>query len=294
MQAKRVTFQRTALPLALLAPQLAVTGIFFLWPAYQAMRQSLYQEDAFGLKVVFSGLANFRDLMVDPTYLASLIKTLEFSLSVAVVSLSLGLLLAVLADGVGRGSKFYQLFLVWPYAVAPAVSGVLWVYMFDPSIGPITKLLRGVGIDWNHQIHSGQAFALIVMASCAKQIAYNFLFFLAGLQSIPKSLLEAAALDAAGPIRRFFTIQFPLLTPTSFFLLVVNMVYAFFETFGVIDATTYGGPGQSTNILVYRVFNDGFKNQRIGASAAESVVLLAIVAVFTFIQFRFVERKVEY
>lgn len=289
-----VTFPQKGLPWLLLLPQLLVTAIFFLWPAEQALEQAFYQEDAFGLSREFIGLENFADLFTDPLYYQSILTTLVFSFSVAIVGMSLALLLAVMADRVIRGKLAYQTLLIWPYAVAPALAGVLWWILFDPSMGPIALWLKTAGVDWNHYLNGNQAMILVVIASTWKQISYNFLFFLAGLQAVPRSLIEAAAIDGASPFKRFWTIVFPLLSPTTFFLLVVNLVYAFFETFGVIDATTKGGPGQSTTTLVYKVFDDGFVGLDLGGSAAQSVVLMAIVGLMTVIQFRFIERKVQY
>ncbi|QUX90435.1 sn-glycerol-3-phosphate ABC transporter permease UgpA [Marinomonas sp. A3A] len=289
-----VTFPQKGLPWLLLLPQLLVTAIFFLWPAEQALEQAFYQEDAFGLSREFIGLENFADLFTDPLYYQSMLTTLVFSFSVAIVGMSLALLLAVMADRVIRGKLAYQTLLIWPYAVAPALAGVLWWILFDPSMGPIALWLKTAGVNWNHYLDGNQAMILVVIASTWKQISYNFLFFLAGLQAVPRSLIEAAAIDGASPFKRFWTIVFPLLSPTTFFLLVVNLVYAFFETFGVIDATTKGGPGQSTTTLVYKVFDDGFVGLDLGGSAAQSVVLMAIVGLMTVIQFRFIERKVQY
>jgi sn-glycerol 3-phosphate transport system permease protein len=289
-----VTFPQKGLPWLLLLPQLLVTAIFFLWPAEQALEQAFYQEDAFGLSREFIGLENFVDLFTDPLYYQSMLTTLVFSFSVAIVGMSLALLLAVMADRVIRGKLAYQTLLIWPYAVAPALAGVLWWILFDPSMGPIALWLKTAGVNWNHYLDGNQAMILVVIASTWKQISYNFLFFLAGLQAVPRSLIEAAAIDGASPFKRFWTIVFPLLSPTTFFLLVVNLVYAFFETFGVIDATTKGGPGQSTTTLVYKVFDDGFVGLDLGGSAAQSVVLMAIVGLMTVIQFRFIERKVQY
>ncbi len=294
MQAKRVTFGGTALPLALLAPQLAVTVVFFVWPAVQALITSFQREDAFGLKTEFVGLENFRDLVADPLYLASFGTTMIFSVAVAVSALVVGLVLAVLVDRVSRGAEIYSALLIWPYAVAPALAAILWAFLLNPSIGPLTRLLRAIGIDWNYNVDGTQALILIVIASAWKQVSYNFLFFLAGLQSIPRSLLEAASIDAAGPWRQFRTIVFPLLAPTTFFLVVVNVVYAFFDTFGVVHATTGGGPGQSTTLLVYKVWKDGFIGLNLGSSSAQSVVLLVIVIALTAVQFRFLERRINY
>lgn len=295
MQTKRVTFpSRGGLPYFLLAPQLAVTFIFFIWPASQALYQSLLREDAFGLKTEFVGLANFKALFDDGAYLESFKTTIVFSAGTAGLSMLLALLLAVMADRIVRGALAYKTLLIWPYAVAPAVAAVLWWFLFNPTIGIIAYLLRAVGYDWNHFLNASDALILVIVASAWKQISYNFLFFLAGLQAIPRSLIEAAAIDGAGPVRRFISIQLPLLGPTTFFLLVVNVVYAFFETFGVIHATTDGGPGRATTILVYKVFKDGFVGLNLGSSAAQSVILMAIVIALTFIQFKYIERRVEY
>jgi sn-glycerol 3-phosphate transport system permease protein len=291
---KRVVFRSAWLPYALLAPQIAVTLVFFFWPAAQALWFSFQLQDAFGLRTEFVGLQNFEQLFADERYLASFGTTAVFSIAVAFFGLSISLALAAMADRVIRGALAYKTFLIWPYAVAPAVAGVLWAFLFAPSIGIVTYVLRRAGIDWNWIINGEQAMLLVVIASVWKQISYNFLFFLAGLQSIPRSLIEAAAIDGAGPARRFWTIVFPLLSPTAFFLLVVNMVYAFFDTFGVIDATTQGGPAQATQILVYKVYHDGVKSADLGGSSAQSVILMIVVILLTVAQFRFVERRVQY
>lgn len=291
---KRVRFRSRWLPWLLIAPQMAIVLVFFFWPAAQALYQSVLQQDAFGMSVEFVGLENFQRLLHDPTYIDSFKTTALFSVLVAVCGLSVALLLAVMADRVVRGAAVYKTLLIWPYAVAPAVAGVLWLFLFAPSIGVISYALQSLGYDWNHLLDAGDAMTLIVIAAVWKQISYNFLFFLAGLQSIPRSLVEAAAIDGARPWRRFWTIVFPLLSPTTFFLLVVNIVYAFFDTFAIIDATTQGGPGQATSILVYKVYADGFKGLDLGGSAAQSVVLMAVVITLTVLQFRFVERRVKY
>ena len=293
-QQKRVVFRSRWLPWLLLAPQALVIGVFFFWPAAQALLQSLQQQDAFGLSTEWVGLANFQTLFNDDSYLASFKTTAVFSLLVAVLGLAVSLLLATMANRVVRGAPVYKTLLIWPYAVAPAIAGVLWLFMFAPSIGVVAYGLQRLGVDWNHLLNADHAMTLVVMAAVWKQVSYNFLFFLAGLQSIPKSLLEAAAIDGAGPWRRFWTITFPLLSPTSFFLLVINVVYAFFDTFGIIDAATHGGPGKDTAILVYQVYYDGFKALDLGGSAAQSVVLMVIVVTLTVLQFRFVEKKVQY
>ncbi len=291
---KRVVFRSAWLPYALLAPQIAVTIIFFFWPAAQAVWFSLLLQDAFGLKTEFVGLANFAALFGDEHYLQSFKTTAVFSILVAGSGIVISLLLATMADRVLRGALAYKTLLIWPYAVAPAVAGVLWAFLFAPSVGIASYVLRQNGIDWNWVLKGDQAMLLVVLASTWKQISYNFLFFLAGLLSVPRSLIEAAAIDGAGPARRFWTIVFPLLSPTTFFLLVVNIVYAFFDTFGVIDATTQGGPAQATQILVYKVYHDGVKSQDLGGSSAQSVVLMAIVIALTVVQFRYIERKVQY
>ena len=291
---KRVFFRSGWLPWLLLTPQMLVILVFFFWPAGQALVQSLQQQDPFGTSIEFVGFDNFRQLFSDASYVESFKTTALFSVLVAGIGISLSLMLAVFADRIVRGGVFYKTMLILPYAVAPAVAAVLWVFMFSPSLGVVAYALGKIGIDWNHLLDSGHAMTLIVMASVWKQISYNFLFFLAGLQSIPKSLIEAAAIDGARPWRRFWTIQFPLLSPTTFFLLVINVVYAFFDTFAIIDAATQGGPGKDTAILVYKVYYDGFKALDLGGSAAQSVVLMAIVIVLTIVQFRFVEKKVQY
>ena len=291
---KRVLFKSAWLPWALVAPQLAIVLVFFFWPASQALWQSVLSEDAFGTSSEFVGLLNFSRLWADSTYLNSFKVTGLFSLLVAVCGLAIALLLAVMANGIIRGAGTYKTLLIWPYAVAPVVAGVLWVFMFQSPMGVLSFALQSVGIEWNHLLNSNHAMTLIVVAAVWKQISYNFLFFLAGLQSIPKSLLEAAAIDGASPARRFWTIVFPLLTPTTFFLLVINVIYAFFDTFGIVDAATQGGPGKDTAILVYKVYFDGFKAMDIGGSAAQSVVLMVIVIALTVLQFRFIEKKVNY
>jgi sn-glycerol 3-phosphate transport system permease protein len=291
---KRVLFKSWWLPWVLIAPQMAIVLVFFFWPAGQAVYQSVLQQDAFGTSTVFVGAENFERLWGDPTYLASFTTTAIFSVLVAVCGLSIALLLAVMADRVVHGAAIYKTLLIWPYAVAPAVAGVLWLFMFAPSVGIVSYALRELGFDWNHLLNGKHAMALIVMAAVWKQISYNFLFFLAGLQSIPKSLIEAAAIDGARPWRRFWTIVFPLLSPTTFFLLVINIVYAFFETFAIVDTATNGGPGKDTAILVYKVYYDGFKALDLGGSAAQSVVLMVIVIMLTVVQFRYVEKKVQY
>ena len=291
---KRVTFNTRWLPYLLLGPQLIITLVFFFWPSGQAMYQSVLIEDVFGGNSKFVWFENFAQLFRDDSYAHSARLTVMFSFLVAAIGLGLSLLLAVMADRVIRGATAYKTFLVWPYAVAPAVAGVLWGFLFNPSVGIVAWMLQGIGIEFNYVINGNQALLLVVIAAVWNQISYNFLFFLAGLQSIPKSLIEAAAIDGAGPGRRFWDIIFPLLSPVGFFLLVVNIIYAFFGTFGVVDSLTKGGPGKSTEILVFKVFNDGFRGQDLGGSSAQSVILMVVVIALTFVQFRFIERRVHY
>jgi sn-glycerol 3-phosphate transport system permease protein len=292
---KRVVFRSAWLPYALIAPQIAITLVFFFWPAAQALWYSFQLQDAFGLKTQFVGLQNFVTLFKDENYLASFRVTAVFSALVAVIGLAVALVLALMADRVVRGAMGYKTLLIWPYAVAPAVAGVLYAFLFAPSIGIVTYALRRwFGIDWNWLLDGEQAMLLVVTAAVWNHVSYNFVFFLAGLQALPRSLIEAAAIDGAGPARRFWTVVFPLLSPTTFFLLVINVVYAFFGTFGLIDATTQGGPGQDTQILVYKVYHDGVKAADLGGSSAQSVILMLIVIALTVVQFRFIERRVQY
>ena len=291
---KRVVFKNRWLPYLLVTPQIVITLVFFIWPAGQALKQSVFIEDAFGLSTEFVWFDNFIELFSDPHYLNSLKTTFIFSAATSFLALSTALLFAVMADRVIKGAALYKAALLWPYAVAPAVAGVLWLFLFSPTNGILALTLKSLGYNWNHVLRGGQAMVLVVIAASWKQIAYNFLFFLAGLQMIPKSLIEAAAIDGARPAKRFWTIIFPLLSPTTFFLLVVNVVYAFFETFGIIHAVTQGGPYKATDILVYKVYSDGFIGLDLGGSAAQSVVLMAIVVTLTVIQFRYLERRVQY
>lgn len=291
---KRVYFPSSPLPYLLVAPQIAITLVFFIWPASQAMYQSFLIEDAFGLSTEFVWFENYELFMEDKQYLDSFGRTIFFSAAVAFLSMSLALVLAGFADRVIRGAMVYRTLLIWPYAVAPVLAGALWVFMFNPTLGIISYALEFVGVNWNHYLNGEQAMALVIFAAAWKQIAYNFLFYLAAMQSIPRSVIEAAAIDGAGPMRRFITIVFPLIAPTTFFLLVINAVYAFFDTFGIVHAVTQGGPANATTILVYKVYNDGFVGLDLGGSAAQSVILMALVIGMTVVQFRFVERKVQY
>lgn len=291
---KRVQFRGRWLPYLLVLPQIAVTLVFFIWPSWQALEQSFYLEDAFGFSRQFVGFENYAALFRDPGYLRSFRTSLVFGLSVTALSMGVALLLAMAANRVIRSALAYRTLLIWPYAVAPALAGVVWYFLMNPSLGVVTYWLRGLGIDWNHFVNGDQALIMVIVAAAWRQISYNFLFFLAGLQSIPQSLIEAAAIDRAGPVRRFWTITLPLLSPTTFFLLVVNLVYAFFDTFAIIHATTEGGPADATSILVFRVYNTGFIGQDYGASAAQSVILMGLVIAMTVIQFRYVERRVNY
>ena len=291
---KRVTFNERWLPYLLVAPQIVITLVFFFWPSGQAIWQSVISEDAFGGNTQFIWFDNFIHLLSDPNYYASARLTLVFSFLVASLGLALSLLLAVMADRIIRGASLYKNILVWPYAVAPAVVGVLFGFLFNPSVGVVAWALAAIGLEFNYVINGNQALVLVVIAAVWGQVSYNFLFFLAGLQSIPKSLIEAAAIDGAGPGRRFWDIVFPLLSPTGFFLLVINIIYAFFGTFGIIGSLTQGGPGQATNILIWKVYKDGFRGQDLGGSSAQSVILMIVVIALTFVQFRFIERRVHY
>lgn len=291
---RKVIFRGTALPLALLAPQLAVTAVFFLWPAGVAVWQSVLQQDAWGLRTEFVGLRNFAEVLEDPAWRTAAWNTVVFSTSVAALAMGVALALAVQADKSIRGARAYRTLLIWPYAVAPAVAAVLWLFIFHPSIGLVGRALNAGGIPWDFRLNGTQAMMLVVLAAAWKEVSYNFIFFLAGLQAIPKSVLEAAAIDGARPVRRFWTVVFPLLSPTTFFLLVVNLVYAFFETFGTIHALTGGGPGKATETLIYKAYVEGVQNTNLGSSAAQSVILMLIVVALTMAQFRFVERRVHY
>ncbi len=291
---KRVHFTSSFLPYMLVLPQVLITLVFFIWPASQAVFQSFLQEDPFGLKTEFVFLENYYTLFQDPDYRASFFRTMVFSFFTTLISMGSALILAARVDRVIKCRTVYRTFLIWPYAVAPVVAGALWMFMFDPTLGIVAYFLQFAGIDWNHRMDGNHAMILIILAASWKQISYNFLFFIAGMQAIPRSLIEAAAMDGAGPFRRFWTIVFPLLSPTTFFLLVVNMVYAFFDTFGIVHVVTKGGPAQATQILVYKVFNDGFIGLDLGGSAAQSVILMAIVIGFTVIQFKYIERSVVY
>ena len=291
---KRVFFKGWWLPALLVAPQLLISFVFFFYPSGQAIWNSLFLPDPFGLKTEFVGLDNFRFLLSDPYYLASFKTTMIFSVAVSVSSMGIGLYLAALADRLIKGAGVYQTLLIWPYAIAPAIAGVLWLFLFNGNIGLASYYLQALGYDWNHALKGDQAMFLVILASSWGRISYNFLFFLAGLQAIPKSIIEAAAIDGASFWKRFGSIVIPLLSPITFFLLVVNIVYAFFDTFGVIHTITSGGPEQSTTILVYKVFSDGFVSQDLGSSAAQSVILLVLVGILTVIQFKYIERKVHY
>jgi sn-glycerol 3-phosphate transport system permease protein len=290
----RATFPHRLLPWLLIAPQLAISLVFFYWPALQAMWQSTLREDPFGLHSRFVGLYNFKRVLADPAYVNSIQVTVVFSLATAGLSMAIALMLAVQAEKVIRGKGLYRTLMIWPYAVAPAIAGMLWLFMFNPSFGTLALIPKALGITWDPLLDSGQAMGLVIAAASWKQISYNFLFFVAGLQAIPKSLLEAAAIDGAGSVKRFWTITFPLLAPTTFFLLVVNSVYALFDTFGIIHAVTGGGPGKATETLVYKVYNDGYNNLLLGSSSAQSVILMAIVISLTAFQFRYIERRVHY
>ena len=291
---RKVVFNQKLLPYLLLLPQMAITVVFFFWPAGQAVWFAFLRQDAFGIRTTFVGFENFQDLFADPLYLDTIRNTAVFSTGVTVIALAVALLLAVLADRQIRGGAAYRTLLIWPYAIAPAIAAVLWIFLFHPSIGLIGRALNDAGLPFDYKLNGNQAMLVVILASAWKQVSYNFIFFLAGLQSIPKAVLEAAAIDGARAVRRFWTIIFPLLSPTTFFLLVVNLVYAFFDTFGVIDALTKGGPAKATETLIYRAYVDGRVNLDLGSSSAQSVVLMIVVILLTAIQFRYVERRVHY
>lgn len=291
---RKVIFKGVALPYLLLLPQLLITVVFFFWPAGQAIWFSFLRQDAFGIRTQFVGFENFADLFADPLYIQVIGNTVAFSAAVTALSIATALLLAVLADRQIRGAQGYRTLLIWPYAIAPAVAAVLWIFMVHPSIGLLGQALNGMGVPWDYKLNGAQAMLVVIIASAWKQVSYNFIFFLAGLQSIPKAVLEAAAIDGARPVRRFWTIIFPLLSPTTFFLLVVNLTYAFFDTFGVIDALTKGGPAKSTETLIYRAYIDGRVNLDLGSSSAQAVVLMIAIIALTAVQFRFIERRVHY
>lgn len=291
---KRVVFKNKILPYFLVAPQIIITLVFFIWPAFMALYQSVLREDAFGLKSVFVGLENFIYIFTDPIYLNSIKVTMVFTFSVAIIAMSTALFLAVMADRAIRGATTYKTFIIWPYAVAPVASAVIWYFLFNPYVGMFSFFLKALGIDWNFTLNPNQAMVLVIIAAAWKIISYNFLFYLAGLQAIPKSFIEAAAIDGASPAKRFWTIAFPLLSPTVFFLLVMNLVYAFFDTFGVIHAITEGGPNEATNIMVFKIYHDSFESLDFGGAAAQSVILMIIVIALTVVQFRYIERKVHY
>jgi len=291
---KRVVFKNKILPYFLVAPQIIITLVFFIWPAFMALYQSVQQEDAFGLSTVFVGLDNFRYIFTDPIYLNSIKVTMIFSFAVAAIAMSTALLLAVMAERVIRGATTYKTFIIWPYAVAPVVAAVLWYFLFNPTVGMISFFLKAIGIDWNFTLNGSQAMILVILAAAWRQMSYNFLFFLAGLQAVPKPFIEAAAIDGASPWMRFWTISLPMLSPTVFFLLVMNLVYAFFETFGIIHAITEGGPNEATNIMVFKIYHDVFEALDLGGSAAQSVILMGFVILLTVVQFKYIERKVHY
>ena len=291
---RKVVFNQRLLPYLLLLPQMAITIVFFFWPAGQAVWFAFLRQDAFGIRTTFVGFENFTDLFADPLYLDTIRNTAVFSTGVTVIALAVALLLAVLADKQIKGAGGYRTLLIWPYAIAPAIAAVLWIFLFHPSIGLIGRALNDAGLPFDYKLNGNQAMLVVILASAWKQVSYNFIFFLAGLQSIPKAVLEAAAIDGARATRRFWTIVFPLLSPTTFFLLVVNLVYAFFDTFGVIDALTKGGPAKATETLIYRAYVDGRVNLDLGSSSAQSVVLMIVVILLTAIQFRYVERRVHY
>ncbi|MCC9622811.1 ABC transporter permease subunit [Thalassospira sp. MA62] len=291
---KRVQFENSAAPYLFIAPQILIISIFFLWPAAQAVYQSFLLEDAFGMSSQFVWFRNFEDVLSSSSWTRSAIFTVVFSVLVSVLSIAISLFLAVRADEVIRGAKTYKTLLMWGYAIAPPVAGLLGNMMFNPLMGDLYKIFNSFGFEFNHIQNANDAAFVVILIAVWKQVSVNFIFFLSGLQGIPKAVQEAATLDCKSPERRFWTITFPLLAPTTFFLLVINLTYAFFETFGIIDVSTKGAPGGSTATLVYKVYVDGFLGADMGGSAAQSVLLMIMVSILTVFQFRFIERKVHY
>ena len=289
---RRTLFAGRVLPALLVLPQLVITILFFLFPAYKAFSESVRAANAFGLNTSFVGLENFATLLGSAAYRATVMRTLVYCASVTALAMAGGLTLAVFADREIRGRGLYRAALILPYAIAPAIASVIFVFLLQPEIGLLTRPLAALGIDWNYALNGGQAFALVILVGAWKQVSYNFIFYLAGLQSIPRALVEAAALDGARGFYRFRTIIWPLLAPTTFFLIVVNVVYAAFDTFALIFALTGGGPGTATETLVVKVYRDGVINLDLGGSAAQSVILMALIVGLTAIQFRFVGRRV--
>ncbi len=287
-------FPQRFLPYLLLAPQLAITVVFFVWPAIDALSGAFYQADPFGLSRYFAGLSNFTVLFGDAGYRHAFGVTAVYAVATTLLSMGLGLLFAVLTEGLLRGRTFFRTLFIWPYAVAPAIAGALWMFIFAPQVGPATHLLTALGVTWNYTLYGDQAMLLIIVLTAWQQIAYNFLFFTAGLQSVPVSLLEAAAIDGASSFRRFWNITFPLLAPTTFFLLVMNTLYVFFDTFGVIHIVTQGGPANATETLVYKLYEDGFQNLNLGSAAAQSILLMLLIGLLTVFQFRYLDRRVHY
>jgi sn-glycerol 3-phosphate transport system permease protein len=292
---KRTVFRNRWLPYALVAPQVAITLIFFFWPAFDSLRLSLYRASPFGDRLIFIGAGNFQRLISDPAYLRSAVTSFVFSFCVTFLGLALALLLASLANAKIRGLAVYRAMLLWPYGIAPAIAGIIWLFVFHPSFGILPWLLSFVTTyQFNWFLKGWVAMVLIIVAAVWKQFGYNLAFYLAGLQAIERSVLEAASVDGAGPIRRFFAITFPLLSPVTFFLFTLNMTFSFFDTFGLIHSVTQGGPGDATSIMVYRAWKDGFDGLQLGFSAAQSVVLMAVVILLTAFQFRYAEKKVTY
>lgn len=293
--AKQYEFSSKGLPYLLVLPQMVIVFIFFFWPSAQAIWQSFFLQDPFGGRVIFVGFENYTHLLSDPDYWASFRVSVAFALAITIFSMTIALFLAVQTNKKIKLGSFYKTMMIWPYAVATMVAGVLWLFMFNPNVGVVAWLLKyKMGVDWNHLLKSNQAFLLLTIAASWKQISYNFVFFLAGLQSVPLPLVEAAAIDGAGPTKRFWRIIFPMLSPTTFYLLIMNLVYGFFETFPIVHQVTAGGPGKSTQILVYKVWRDGVINLDLGISSAQSVILMIMVIGLTVFQFRFIERKVTY
>lgn len=277
-----------------IVPQLVITLVFFIWPACNALLQSFFYTDAFGLHKKFAGLLNFTDLFFDPSYAKAIGVTFIIAVSVTACTMVLGLLMAVLVSHRGCSQRIYKSLLIWPYAVAPAVAAILWRFLCHPTLGWLTQVLHAIGIHFDYVNHVSQALLVVILTASWQQFSYNFLFYFAALKAIPSSLIDAAIIDGASSRQRFWQIIFPLLSPTTFFLLIMNLMYGFFDTFGIIQVMTHGGPGNSTTNLIYKVYRDGFEGMDLGSSSAQSVLLMVIVVIVSLIQFKYLERKVHY
>ncbi|MHC4043439.1 ABC transporter permease subunit [Bradyrhizobium sp. 23AC] len=292
---KRANFgDGPGLPTLLLLPQFLILLFFFFIPSLRALMQSVLLSDPFGTNVQFVWLDNFKTLLASSDYRQSIAVTFWFTVAQNVLTLGSALVLAFATDRIVRGRSAYRTIILLPYAIAPAIAGILWAFLFNPAVGPLAQVLHGLGIAWDPNLNPTDALILVTLAASWKHICYDYIFLVVGLLAVPVSLMEAAAVDGAGPIRRFVSIALPMLGPTIFFLTVMNFIYGFFETFAIIDAVTKGGPAGATNILVYKVFVDGFVNLDLGSSAAQSVLLMSFALICTLLQFRYFDRKVNY